>query len=150
LDRTDSEWPHHFVVLVLDDVAMPHELPGVIEFSPDAGDFTRIGDDGVLEPGFPWFRGDDVAGQLEGLDRIAVRVQYQSLTVHDFEHHLMDVHRMRGHQLEMRSAIRMICRKKPAGFSNAYDTVMKEISRDDLPPRTRIRDHGIQQRPEKG
>ena len=53
LNGTDAVWPHHFVVLVLYDVAVPDELARRVELRPDACDLTRIRDDGVLEAGLP-------------------------------------------------------------------------------------------------
>ena len=47
--------PHHLVVLVLDDVAVPDELAGLVELGADAGDLAGIGDDRVLEAGLPGF-----------------------------------------------------------------------------------------------
>ena len=51
--RSDAVRPHHLVVLMLDDVAVPDELAGFLELRPDAGDFTRISGDRVLEAAFP-------------------------------------------------------------------------------------------------
>ena len=53
LNRPDPVRPHHLVVLVLDDVAVPDELARRVELRPDAGHLARIGDDGVLEAGLP-------------------------------------------------------------------------------------------------
>jgi hypothetical protein len=47
-DRTNEVWPHHLVVFVLDDVAVPDEEPGAIEFRLNACDLARIGDDSVF------------------------------------------------------------------------------------------------------
>ena len=55
MQTTDPEGPHHLVVFVLDDVAVPDELPWRIELGPDACHLARIGSDGVLEAGFPGF-----------------------------------------------------------------------------------------------
>ena len=41
---------------MFDDVAVPDELAGRVELRPDARDLPRIGDDGVLEAGFPGLR----------------------------------------------------------------------------------------------
>src|ERR671911_2988375 len=40
----DAVGPHHLVVLVLHDVAVPDEQPGAVEGRLDAGDLARIGD----------------------------------------------------------------------------------------------------------
>jgi hypothetical protein len=53
LDRPDAVRPHHLVVLVLHDVAVPHELARIRELRADAGDLARQGGHGVLEPGLP-------------------------------------------------------------------------------------------------
>jgi len=49
----DSVRPHHLVVLVLDDVAVPNKLPGVDEAHPQSGDLPWIGDDRVLPSVLP-------------------------------------------------------------------------------------------------
>ena len=36
-EPADAVWPHHLVVLVLDDVAVPDELAGCVELQPHAG-----------------------------------------------------------------------------------------------------------------
>src|SRR5512135_3542036 len=56
LRRSDAVRPHHFVVLVLDDVAVPDELAGRRERRFDAGDLARQRDDGVLAAAFPRLR----------------------------------------------------------------------------------------------
>jgi hypothetical protein len=45
--------PHHLVVLVLDDVAMPHIEAGDIELRLNTSDFPRIHCNSILEPGLP-------------------------------------------------------------------------------------------------
>lgn len=50
LGRSDTERPHHLVVLVLDDVAVPDVLAGGLEGGAHLGDLLRVGDHGVLAP----------------------------------------------------------------------------------------------------
>ena len=54
--RPDVVRPHHLVVLVLDDVAVPDIQASDVEPGLDAGDLVRIGDDRVLEARLPGFR----------------------------------------------------------------------------------------------
>ena len=55
--RADAERPHHLVVLVLDDVAVPDDTGRALaNVRLDAGDLPGIGDDRVLEPGLPRLR----------------------------------------------------------------------------------------------
>src|SRR6266545_7663048 len=77
----DAVRPHHLVVLVLDDVAVPHVEPGEVEPRLDPSDLLRIGDHRVLVAGLPALR----------LPQIAV----ERLSVHHLEHHLVDVDRVR-------------------------------------------------------
>src|SRR5918995_1561876 len=89
LGRADAVRPHHLVVLVFDDVAVPHELARSVE--PDAypGDLPGICDDGVLEPDLPrlrWLRG------TRGSHGLSVFVHDDVLAVHHLEVHLVDVH----------------------------------------------------------
>src|SRR6188474_3587012 len=56
LQGADAVRPHHFIVLVLDDVAMPDELAGRIELRPHASDLSGIGNHGVLEASLPGLR----------------------------------------------------------------------------------------------
>ena len=52
-DRPDVQGEHHLVVLVLDDVAVPHVAPRDEEPGLDPGDFAGLGDDGVLDGALP-------------------------------------------------------------------------------------------------
>ena len=56
LNRTDPVRPHHLVVLVLHDVAVPDELARRVELRPDTRDLPRVGDYSVFKAGFPWLR----------------------------------------------------------------------------------------------
>lgn len=47
--RSHVEWLHHFVVLVLDNAAVPDVESRQIESHLHAGDFALIGDDSILE-----------------------------------------------------------------------------------------------------
>src|SRR5215208_6638199 len=47
--RTHAIRPHHLVVLVLDDVAVPDELPGHDEPCPHPRHLSRVGDHRVLD-----------------------------------------------------------------------------------------------------
>src|SRR4029453_4377433 len=67
LYRTDAVGPHHLVVLVLDDMAVPYELTRCFEPRPHPRDLPRIGDDRVLEPRFPRLGTGDVAVELDRL-----------------------------------------------------------------------------------
>src|SRR5918995_4038018 len=53
LNWPDPVRPHHLVVLVLDDVAVPDELSSVPELHADPGYLARVGDHRVLEPTLP-------------------------------------------------------------------------------------------------
>jgi len=44
--------PHHLVIFMLDDVAMPDKAAGSVEMSDHPGDFAGIGDDCIFEAGF--------------------------------------------------------------------------------------------------
>jgi hypothetical protein len=46
LHRSNPVRPHHLVILVLNDVAVPDELAGRVELGLYAGDLARIGDAG--------------------------------------------------------------------------------------------------------
>src|SRR5512132_2990985 len=50
---SDGVGPHHLVVLMLHDMAVPDEASGHVELRLDAGDLARIDGDGVLEATFP-------------------------------------------------------------------------------------------------
>ena len=67
LRRSDAVGPHHLVVLVLDDVAVPDELAGVSELRLDARDLAGVGDDRVLEAGLPRLRRGGGAVELDRL-----------------------------------------------------------------------------------
>src|SRR5277367_6702754 len=56
LSRHYIKWPHHFVVLVLEDVTVPHIAAGEsFEADDDARDHAGIGADRILPAGFTWF-----------------------------------------------------------------------------------------------
>ena len=63
LHRADTVRPHHFVVLVLDNVAVPDELARRIELGAHAGDLAGVGDDRVFPAIFPSFRSARVANR---------------------------------------------------------------------------------------
>src|SRR4029450_457289 len=52
----DAVGPHHLVVFVLDDVAVPDEQAGAVEGCLHAGDLAGVGDDGVLAACLPGLR----------------------------------------------------------------------------------------------
>ena len=81
--------PHHLVVLVLDDVAMPNEQAGTVEERLHACDFAGVGDHGVLAAALPALRG---AGDA-----------FKRLPVHHLEGDLVDVDRVgvRGEVVEL-------------------------------------------------
>src|SRR6266542_2938350 len=56
MSSADRVWPHHLVVLVLDDVAMPHVASREVEQGLDPGDLVRVGDDHVFVARLPGFR----------------------------------------------------------------------------------------------
>src|SRR5215218_441144 len=79
----DAVGPHHLVVLVFEDVAVPDEQSGAVEQRLHARDLVWVGDDGVLATGLPalrWARGsvpdrlaaDDLKGHLVYVDRMGV------------------------------------------------------------------------------
>jgi len=49
------ERPHHLVILMFDDVAVPDVVAGQIKLHLDPSYFARIGDDRIFETGFPRF-----------------------------------------------------------------------------------------------
>src|SRR5512132_4086421 len=49
----DGVGPHHLVVLMLHDMAVPDEAAGHVELGLDAGDLARVDDDHVLEATSP-------------------------------------------------------------------------------------------------
>src|SRR4029450_8449642 len=78
----DPVRPHHLVVLVLDDVAVPDELPWVGEVEAESGDLAWIGDDRVLEaalPGLGWPRIADEPGRRH---RLPTLIRFQRLAAH--------------------------------------------------------------------
>src|SRR5215208_136884 len=77
----DAVRPHHLVVLVFEDVAVPDEQAGAVEQRLHARDLVRVGDDGVLATGLPGLRGPG--------SRLA-----DHLAAEDLEGHLVDVDRM--------------------------------------------------------
>src|SRR5206468_12370112 len=54
--RSDPIRPHHLVVLVLHDMAVPHVEAGQIEPGLHPGDLPGVGDHGVLVAGLPALR----------------------------------------------------------------------------------------------
>jgi len=63
----DGEWPHHFIVFVVKDVAVPYIISFDVEECLDDGDITWIADDGVLASGFVgfgWQHGDGRSGGI--------------------------------------------------------------------------------------
>src|SRR5215211_6331700 len=79
----DAVGPHHLVVLVFEDVAVPDEQSGAVEQRLHARDLVWVGDDVVLATGLPalrWARGsvpdrlaaDDLKGHLVYVDRVGV------------------------------------------------------------------------------
>jgi hypothetical protein len=53
LYRPNPVRPHHLVVLMLDDMAVPNELSRRIETRFDTRNLPRIGNDGILSTCFP-------------------------------------------------------------------------------------------------
>jgi hypothetical protein len=90
---TDAVWPHHLVVFVLYDVAVPDELPGRVELRPHACDLARIRNYGVLETVFarlgrPGYRsGND-------LNPLVVLVRDDIVPINDLEHDFVNMYRM--------------------------------------------------------
>src|SRR5262249_8353992 len=79
----DDVRPHHLVVLVLDDVAVPDVQSRYVERGPDGRDVSGVGEDGMLEARFP--RLDDRVHRLEAGD---------GPPTHDLEPYHMHVDRM--------------------------------------------------------
>src|SRR6266511_5392413 len=75
--RPDSVWSHHLVVLVLQDVAVPHVQAREIEQRLDPRDLVRVSDDRVLVARLPTLGGS--------------RATFERLAVHHLELHLVDV-----------------------------------------------------------
>src|SRR5574337_75510 len=88
----DAVGPHHLIVLVLDDVAVPGELAGIREAPADAGDLAGVGDHRVLETGFPGFRWLGVRRRQPDLARPFV--DEDVLAIDDLEGDLVHVDRM--------------------------------------------------------
>src|SRR6266702_1065533 len=88
--RTDTHRPHHLVVLVRDDVAVPEKKSGDVELGLHACKHARVDEDGVLGPDFSslWRRGCTAElGRSIRSDRDRLAVDY-------FELHLVDMNRM--------------------------------------------------------
>jgi hypothetical protein len=92
---TDAVWPHHLVVFVLYDVAVPDELARRVELRPHACDLAGIGDDGVLETVLPRLGRGYIAVKLNRFHNLTVIIQDQTLAVHHFKYDLVNVHRVR-------------------------------------------------------
>ena len=89
--RADAVRPHHLVVLVLDDVAVPDELAGRRESRAHPRDLSRIRDDVVLDAGLPGLgRRYPVC-----LERATSSPSSTRPFRPDLERHLVDVHRVR-------------------------------------------------------
>jgi hypothetical protein len=86
--------PHHLVVFVLDDVAVPDELARPSEARLESRHLARVGDDRVLKAAFPWLWRSDLACELDRLDDLPIFVEDEALAVHDLEHDFVDVHRV--------------------------------------------------------
>ena len=86
---------HHLVILMLNNVAMPDELASLVELRSDAGNFTRIGGDRILEAALPGFGRSGIPNQTRWGLSLAVRIRFECLTVHNFKCHFVDVHRVR-------------------------------------------------------
>src|SRR5512144_78159 len=84
-DRADVVGPHHFVVFVLDDMAVPDVLAGQVEQCLHASDLAGVGDDSVLESRLGGVRGSRVT-------------RIHRLAIDDLELHLVNVNgvRIRG------------------------------------------------------
>ncbi|MEY4187475.1 MAG: hypothetical protein RIT02_2509 [Planctomycetota bacterium] len=61
------QWPHHFVVFVIEDVAVPDVIAFHIEEGFDDGDIPGVADDGILASGFVWFRWQHGDGRGSGV-----------------------------------------------------------------------------------
>jgi hypothetical protein len=55
LNRSDTVWPHHLIVLVLKDVAMPYVLASIVECHFYPCNLAGISNDRILAASFPWF-----------------------------------------------------------------------------------------------
>src|SRR5512145_797116 len=95
LDRPDAIRPHHLVVLVLDDVAMPDELTRRVELRPHACDLARISDNGILETALPGLGRRYIAVKLKRFQNLTAIIQDQTLAVHHLKRYLVDVYRVR-------------------------------------------------------
>src|SRR5262249_7812570 len=63
LASADADRPHHLVVLVLEDVAVPDVLARQVELRLNASHLVRIGDDGILATGLPGLRPAGIASE---------------------------------------------------------------------------------------
>src|SRR5687768_8728220 len=79
---------------MLDDMAVPDELTGLVEFGPDARDLARVRNHRVLVAGFPGFRQRNLPAQLDRLHDLALLIEDEALAVDDLEDDLVDVHRV--------------------------------------------------------
>ena len=95
--RADAVGPHHLVVFVFDDVAVPHVLAGGFEVRADPGHLAGQGDHGVFDSGLPRSGQGGVALELDGLDDVFSfgATEEQALAVDHLEGQLVDVHRVR-------------------------------------------------------
>src|SRR5262245_66252925 len=85
----DRHRAHHVVILVIEDVTVPHVLAVEIELRDQPRDLTRIRDDSILRPRFPRFGRPRRPRRHVGMFRIERRA------IDDTELRLMDVNRMR-------------------------------------------------------
>src|SRR3954454_5085657 len=91
LQRSDPVGPHHLVVLVLDDVAVPDELAGSAELRPNPGHLAGIGGHGLLEAGLPRFARTRTSDEPSRRFGLSFGVDHQALTVDHLERRLVDV-----------------------------------------------------------
>lgn len=80
-EQANPVWTHHLVILVLYDVAVPHELARRDEVCANTCDLARIRSYGVLKAGFRGFRQTNIASEFNRHNGLFI-IKYQAFAVH--------------------------------------------------------------------
>ena len=94
LYRPDAIRPHHFIVLVLHDVAMPDKLAGRAELCPHASHLAGIRNHRIFEPRLPGLRRCRYRIRVDA-NLLLVLENHDVLAIDHLEDHLVDVDGMR-------------------------------------------------------
>src|SRR5512138_2020645 len=72
-------------------MTVPDEMSGMIVFCPDAGHLAWIGDDRIFESVLPRLGSSHFPGEFHWDSWLVVVIEEQSLSIHNFEHDLVNV-----------------------------------------------------------